>query len=298
MITIKELNYVSSWASKAPYPGTGYAEKAAQKLVESKENFQQFYKEKEYDLILSNGEQLSFEILPMNLCHMLGVDYKNLSNEYFEEFRKNVLNLTNIPRSYELLNAMVEHIDDVLQYDEEKQGIILNYYRVMVKCSIFEKLSDFSKFNFGVINFNKDTYEELSNCNYHGNAEKFLYVQSNEQVCPYFMMGILPQKDTFGPKQEEEIAVNKYVVETLFAPTNIKDFFNNQSVCIPTQILTTTSEEMIKKEAKPSHKIALLNQYKALVTEYGLVNNMDIYSDYMATLSSQDVETHKTLIRK
>lgn len=298
MITTKELGWVGAWASKAPYPGIGYAEKAAKKLVESKETYDQFYKDKEYDLILSNGEQLSFEIMPMNLCHMLGVDYKNLSGEYFEEFRKKVLEIQGIPRSYELLSSMVERIDDVLEYDEKKQGIILNYYRVMVKCSIFEKLSDFSKFNFGVINFNKDKYEKLSNGTYHGNAEKFLYVQSNEQACPYFMMGIIQQNDETGPKQEEEIAINKYVVETLFAPTNVKDFFSNQNVCIPTQILTTTSEEMIKKEATPANKIALLNQYKAIVSEYDLVNKIDIYSDYMAMLSSLDIESNKALIKK
>lgn len=298
MITLKELKYVSTRASKTPYPGVEYAENAANKLIDSVNAYQQFYKDKEYDLILSNGEQFSFEIASMNLCHMLGVDYKNLSTDYFQNFRENVLKLYNQPRSYELLQAIIEHIDDVLAYDETKQGIILNYYRVMVKCSIFEKMSDFSKFNFGVINFDKDKYAENSNCVYHGNAEKFLYVQSNEQACPYFMMGILPSATAQQNKQLDAENNTKYAVETLFAPINVKDFFINQNVCIPTQILTTTTDEMIKKEATPSNKIALLNQYKAIVSEYGISNNMDIYSDYMATLSSLDIENSKTLIKK
>ena len=294
MITLKELNYVGSWATKVPYPGFTYAENASNKLIESVNMYEHFYKDKEYDLILSNGEQFSFEIAPMNLCHMLGVDYKNLSRDYFEPFRKNVLGLYTQPRSYELLKAIVEHIDDVLKYDEETSGIVLNYYRIMVKCSIFEKMSDFSKFNFGVINFDKNKYASISDGPYHGNAEKFLYVQSNEHACPYFMMGILKHS----PNKVNDVVSDNYIVETLFAPTNVKDFFCDQSVCIPTQILTTTAAQMIKNEAKPSHKIALLNQYKALVSEYGIANNMDIYGDYMATLSNFDIDSGRSLVKK
>lgn len=305
MITTKELSWVGSWASKAPYPGVEYAENTASKLIESVKAYEQFYKEKEYDLILSNGEHFSFEIAPMNLCHMLGVDYKNLSGEYFRDFREDVLKLYNQPRSYELLNAIIENIDKVLEYDAAKAGKILNYYRIMVKCSIFEKMSNFNNFNFGVINFDKDTYALASNKTYHGNAEKLLYVQSNEQTCPYFMMGIL--QNNAKSEQEDGIDMSelycderekKYVVETLFAPTRVKDFFNGQKVCIPTQILTITSDEMIKKEATPAHKLALLNQYNAIVTEGNMPNNMNIYGDYIATLSSLDIEKSKTLIKR
>jgi len=305
VITVKELEYISAWARKVPYPGVDYAEHAARKLIESFETYNLFYKDKEYDFILSNGEQFSFEIIQSNLCHMLGVDYRNLSDSYFRGFREDVLKLNGNPRSYELLNALIENIDEVLAYDESKAGRILNYYRIMVKCSIFEKMSDFNKFNFGVINFDKNVYNGLSSSPYRGNAEKFLYVQSNEQACPYFMMGVLPEREKTDTRLIEKDdacelfdnndANRKFVVETLFAPRNIPDFFNGQSVCIPTQILTTTSTEMIKKEATPSNKIALLNQYKTIISEYGLANNMNIYGDYLATLSSQELESSKVL---
>jgi len=293
MITLKELNYVSDRASRTPYPGLDYATDAAEKLINSVEMYEKYYKGKEYDLILSNGEQFEFEIYPMNLCHMLGIDFKNLSDSYFEYFRRNVLGLNGAPRSYELLTAIVENIEEVLRFDKEdckNAGKILNYYRIMVKCSIFEKLSDFSKFNFGVINFDKDTYNKLSGSNYRGNAEKLLYVQSNEQVCPYFMMGVL--HDGFEKKNESEDTnenpTTKYAVETLFAPSNVRNFFLEQKVSIPTQILITTADEMIKKEASPANKIALLNQYKTIVKEYDITNNMDIYSDYMSMLSASE----------
>lgn len=293
MITLKELNYVSDRASRTPYPGLDYATDAAEKLINSVEMYEKYYKGKEYDLILSNGEQFEFEIYPMNLCHMLGIDFKNLSDSYFEYFRRNVLGINGSPRSYELLTAIVENIEEVLRFDKEdcrNAGKILNYYRIMVKCSIFEKLSDFSKFNFGVINFDKDTYNKLSGSNYRGNAEKLLYVQSNEQVCPYFMMGVL--HDGFEKKNESEETnenpTTKYAVETLFAPSNVRNFFLEQKVSIPTQILITTADEMIKKEASPANKIALLNQYKTIVKEYDITNNMDIYSDYMSMLSASE----------
>lgn len=294
MITLKELNYVNVWSTKAPYPGIDYAEKAAEKLCESVEAYKQLYKDKGYDMILSNGEQFEFEIQDKNLCHMLGVDYKNLSVEFFNRFRTDILKLDEVPRSYDLLNALVDNIDDVLKYDYEKQGLIFNYYRLMVKCSIFEKLSDFSRFNFGVINFDNNAYYKVSGKSYTGRAEKFLYVQSNEQACPYFMMGVLPE-DLTNSNVYSSKDTKKYAVETLFAPNNIGHFFCNQNVAIPTQILITTTDEMIKKEASPSSKIALLNQYKSIISYYGIPSKIDIYGDYMATLSTLEEITNKRL---
>lgn len=151
----------------------------------------------------------------------------------------------------------------------------------MIKCSIFESLSDFSKFNFGVINFDKETYQKNSGYNFSGNSEKFLYVQSNEAVSPYFMMGILPDKSYAVENYQQ-----KYVVETLVAPDNFSNFFNGQEVAIPTQILVTTDDSMDKIEATESEKIALLNQYRSIITEYNLPNRLNIFGDYQSMLSS------------
>ena len=90
----------------------------------------------------------------------------------------------------------------------------------MIKCSIFDKLSDFNRFNFGIINFDKNIYTEKNNVIFNGNSEKLLYVQSNEPTAPYFMMGILKNTDINSGEVEE-----KYAVETLMAPFNVSDFF-------------------------------------------------------------------------
>lgn len=282
MISKKELGFVGNWAKKTPYPGVEYANEAILKLKQSFEDYRKFHLNKEYDIILSNGEQILFEILSKNLCHMLGVDYKNLSSEYFDDFRDTILGVSGSIQSYSLLEKLIEKMDDVLEYDYKNGGIIFNYYRIMIKCSIFETLSDFSRFNFGVINFNKQLYDGIFN----GNTEKFLYVQSNEAVCPYFMMGILPDN------KSSSFDV-KYAVETLIAPSMHRDFFKDQEVVIPTQIITTTSDQMIKKEADPNEKLALINQYNAIVSELSIPNKLNIFGDYQAML----VEDSKKRIR-
>lgn len=279
MISRKELGYVSSWASKIPYPGEEYAYDAISNLKQAVEDYKSFYLNKEYDIILSDGEQLLFEILSKNLCHMLGVNYKNLTSEYFDEFRHTILGVSGSIQSFNLLEKLIEKMDDVLEYDYKRGGIIFNYYRIMIKCSIFDKLSYFSKFNFGVINFDKGIYSEMSETAFNGNSEKLLYVQSNEATCPYFMMGILPDNRI-------DTSDVKYAVETLIAPSNVKDFFNNQEVAIPTQIIITTEDKMEKKIATSSEKIALLNQYRSIINEYRLPHMLNIYGDYEVMLNS------------
>ncbi len=126
MITRKELGYVKDWAYKIPYPGIEYATSAMEKLENALEYYNKFYNRKQYELILSNGEELSFEILNKNLCHLLGVDFKNLTSDFCEEYRRDVLKLDYIPKSYELLAKLIDNVDDVLKYDYDRGGKIIN----------------------------------------------------------------------------------------------------------------------------------------------------------------------------
>ncbi len=283
MITIRELQYINTYANRAPYPGDEYVKETLEKLKKSFIDYNNFYMGKEYDLILSSGEQLTFEILSSNICHMLGIDYNNLKSEFFDELRFDVLGFIKIPTSYNLLSKLIEKQNDVLEFEKTTGKKVYNYYRIMIKTSIFEKLSDFGKFNFGVINFDKDEYNKNSSISTNANTKKFLYMQTNEAIAPYFMVGILPNNG--GPN---------YAVETSIAPTNPEDYFNNQEVVIPTSILVTTQNDMIKKEATPEEKIALLNQYRAIVSEYNLPNRINIYGDYESIL----VDSSKSRVRK
>lgn len=83
-------------------------------------------------------------------------------------------------------------------------------------------------------------------------------------------------------------------VETLMAPVNADDFFREQEVVIPTQILVTTDKAMSRKEASPEDKIALLNQYRSIISTYGLNNRFNIYGDYEAMLvNDMKIKTKK-----
>ena len=62
---------------------------------------------------------------------------------------------------------------------------------------------------------------------------------------------------------------------------------SNLGVAIPTQIMII-DDLMNKYVATPREKIALINQYKSIILEYGLENNLDIYGDYINMLSTQD----------
>lgn len=100
------------------------------------------------------------------------------------------------------------------------------------------------------------------------------------------MMGILPS-DVKEEEQNGEQNETKYAVETLMAPDDVKGFFNNQEIVLPTQILVTTEDTMNKYEASSKDKIALLNQYKSIINEYNLPNRLNIYGDYEAILAAE-----------
>lgn len=289
MITQNELQYVNNWPIHCPYPGKEYARQSAERLIASFEEFKKYYLNKKYSIILSNGEQLDFEIKDKNLCHLLGVDYKNLTGDYFESFRRDILNVEDSISSYDLLRIIIEKIDEILDYDEIENGKVLNYYRLMIKNAIFQKLSDFSSFNFGVVNFDKN----ICNRQVGFNSTKLLYVQSNEAICPYFMMGIL--KDSQYHNKLNDYETIPYVGETLFAPYKPEDYFKEQEVVIPTQIEINDKIHLTKKIATPEEKIALLNQYKLLITRFGLANKLNVLGDYETILASASV---KKLIRE
>lgn len=300
MITSKELQYVSSWTTKMPMPGIDYSMNVLRELEECYNIFNSKYRDKEYNMIFSNGEEIKLEILDKNLCHMLGVDYKNLTNEYFANYRKNVLKTeASDINSYELLVLLLEHAKDVAEYDNSPhKEKAINYYKSGIKSTIFKKLSDFEQFNFAAINYDpKDNKYDYSN-------QKLLFVPSNEIVCPYFMMGIrkteVPNHDyitsmLLAPKEHQEIGVdNDSAEECEYKSNNAKNYFDNQEVIIPTQILISNNNVLNKIQATPEEKIRLLTMYKSIITKYNIPNRLNVYGDYEAMLNDLD-RTHQKL---
>ena len=203
---------------------------------------------------------------------MLGIDFNNLRGEYFSNYRLSVLDTSaqNLS-SYDLLQLILEHAEQVARYDNDlsHREKAINYYKSGIKSEIFNKLSDFEQFNFGAINYNPGDGK------YDYDKQKNLFVPSNEAVCPYFMMGI----------KKDEDGDNGYIVSTLFAPITPKQYFENQEVIIPTQILVSDNDDLKKMQASPSDKIRLLTMYKSIINEYKIPNKINIYGDYEAMLN-------------
>ena len=287
MISRQELQYVSDYARKVPYPGNDYAYNVINKLAVALEIFKKKYDGKKYNLILSNGEEICFEIQDKNLAHLLGVDYKNISNsEYMKPLLSSVLGFKDDEplTSFSILSRIVDNGDKVISNDQSNYNKFLNYYRVTVKTSCFDTLSEFNEFNFGVINFNKDTFEKSFGSRFLPQSTKLIFTQNYEAIIPYCMMGLTKDND-------REIMVP----ETLLAPTNFADYLYAQELLLPIQLLINDDENLTKLVATPEEKIRILNLYKLIIETYNTRSYINIFNDY-ETLLRDDVAKTKKLI--
>lgn len=288
MISNKELQYVGDYARKVPYPGDEYARETMEKLSKSLDIFKQKYDGKKYSLILSNGEEINFEIQKKQLSHLLGIDYKGMmQSDYMKPLIYNILGFEegSIIDSYSLLSRIIDNGDEVIKNDKDNYNKFLNYYRLVIKTSCFEKFSDFNDFNFGVINFDKDIFQQATNKVFAPNSTKLLFSQNDEALIPYCIMGLV--NDSYTP--------DVMVPETLIAPTNFHEFIINQELLLPIQLLTNDDQNLSKNIATAEEKIRLLHLYKSLIEIYRTGSFINIFNDY-ETVLRDNVVKKKTLI--
>lgn len=298
MITRKELEYVGQWARRVPYPGDTYAEETMEKLKIAEKLFKTIYDNNTYNITFSNNDEIELEIQARNLAHILGIDFKNLSNEYVKPYITKLLDLEpqDAINSYTILQRIIENSDKVINFDKSQDNIkIMNYYKTSVKCDIFQKLGNLTSFNYGCINFDRNEFEKNVSINFRPNSTKYLYIASDEPIVPYFLIGILPHTPiTFEETSEKneydftEYERRTYVIETSIAPENIKPFFQNQEVIIPTQILKDSNKNLEKITPTPAQKKALLKEYRSIISTYNITNRINIYSDYLSLLSQEE----------
>ena len=289
MISSKELLFVKDAARKVPYPGDDYSHEAMAKLKESLEMYKKTFLNTSYNITFSNNDVIDLEIFQQNISHMLGIDKKNIFSEFMFDFRNSVLGLPKdeLITTYDLLQLIIDNSDKIIEYDKNNSSKAINYYKVSVKCDIFSKLTDLIRFNFGCINFDLKKHRSIANYPYSGNSERFLYFPSDEALCPYFLVGILKNNINQNNMEEDSI-IPKYAVETSMAPFDLHSFFKEQEVIIPTHIVKDDGSELAKYVATPTQKKILLNDYKSILLLYGFENRMNIYSDYIATLSEKE----------
>lgn len=275
MITKKELQYVDLWANKIPMPGVEYSIKVLKSIKECLEIWQEKYSNKDYNIIFSNGEEINFKVFDYNLCHMLGINYKNIKGEYFDECRKKVFGTTASDfSSFDLLNMIVDNIDKIAELDNDisNSAKFINYYKSAIKCEIFNKFSNFEQFNYAVINSDKEDIDD----------KKLLFIPSNEPICPYFSMGLIKNLNNQNLIDSEN---QYYAVNTLLAMSEPKEFFEGKEVIIPTQMIIFDDKNLKKVSASSDEKIKLLTMYKSIVEKYKIESNINIYSDYESILN-------------
>ena len=298
MISKKELEYVSFGAKRVPYPGYEYSRETLLKLRESLLKYREIYNGTEYNISFSNSEEITLEILPKNLAHMLGIQHKELMGEFKAPFRRRALGMGENEKmsSFALLNRIAECMDDVLEYEDKYGNRNLNFYKIRVKCEIFEKMANLMNFNFGCININRSVYEGVNGQALGINSQKLLFTQSNEPISPYFMIGIKPDEpmtlDAGGKNEDDEenpeTLEGKYIIETLFAPFSPGILFKDQEVTIPTHILFDKNDVLTKTSATPDQKRKLISIYREIITTYNLNDRLNIYGDYMELLLQQE----------
>lgn len=269
MITLKELSNVSKYPRTVPFPGEEYAKETFIRMKEQLRLYETYFKGKEYSIIFSDGEEIDFKILEKNICHMLGIEYNNffMEGDYYNYFLSNVLNIKNKPQSYEWVKIILDAYEDVINYDKSGNGPrAINYFKSKIKCSIFEKLFELEDFNFGKLQ--------------SSNGTKLLYTQSIEPISPYFCIR-LKQEDC-GESTEH----SPYIINSLLAPLiNELEIYFKEEASIPTQIMVDNNNTVSRKEATPQQKIYLLNQYKSIILGCNGTDNLNIYGDYIASLS-------------
>ncbi len=284
MISNVELQYVGQTAQNVPYPGREYALDVMQKLDDAIKIYKNKYENKFYSLILSNGEEIHFAVKEKNLAHILGVDYKGLISDNMVDLTKSLLGFAENERvsSYEVLLRLLENADTVLKNDSFSTNPrkLLNYYKLMVKCTSFSKLSNFEEFNFGFINFDKDVYQNINQCKFAPTAEKFIFTASDEALVPYCMMGIV--------LDNEDNTI--YVPQTLMAPVYYGSFMNNQELLVPVQLLINNAYNLSKHVAKPEEKLRILNMYRSIISQCGIMSSINIYNDYESILRQNAID--------
>ena len=87
-----------------------------------------------------------------------------------------------------------------------------------------------------------------------------------------------------------------YIPETLFAPTDFQNFFINQELLLPIQILTDDSKTLTKLEASNEDKINLLNMYKFIINSYQTSSFINIFNDY-ETMLREKIFQERTLVK-
>lgn len=257
MIKKEELQFTKNNGMYIPFPGADYAYDAINRLSYALAVFKKNYENKEFNVLLSNGEDLVFKIDSRNLAYLLGIDYKRIITN--KEFLYDILefNENEVINSYSLISKIIENADKVIEHDELGINPILNYYSIMIRTTCFIKMPSFDKFKFGVINFNKYIYENNFRKKFYPRSNKFLLIPTDEELIQFCMIGLNKYKNS-----------ETLVPETLMLPTHFEKILYQQELLIPEEILIHDVYDYERINATNENKRNILNLYKSIILMY------------------------------
>lgn len=265
-----EVRYIDSFTRRVPYPGREYGEE----VLDILEDCYNTYKNKNYKIEFSNNKTIDLYIWAKNICHLLGIDYKNLSGEYFEQFRKKYLGLKGKYNSVDLIDSIIENRDKILTFDYNRGNMCpINYYKVEAKCLAYKAFSDLTKFDYGCIDFNNSKYNSREERKFTGDEAKYLYSKGDE-VFPFYILGMRKCNN------RDNAPAGSYFVDTFLAAHTPKSFFDNQEIVLPFEVTSNGKKSEITRE----ELIKLLTDYKNLIEEYNIPNRMIISKQKMLKL--------------
>ena len=268
MISSKEMKYVNA-KNEVPYPGDNYSKDALLELKNALYLYEAYYKDREYDVVFSNGENLEFSIPEKNLSHIVGLNYNVFKdNNIAEKICGN-----NDIASYELIKLILENENDILKLNETNNYSLINFYRLKSRSEVFTKFSNFTDFNFGCIFFDEDIGKK-NGYSTNMKSKKYLFTESDDPGYDHYMLAIA-YNEQFNNPYVESLFLNKYSSE----------MFKEQEIAMPTLISTTTPKSYEKKEATSSQKLKLIKSFVELEKKYGA--KFSFYNDYVSLLAEQ-----------
>jgi hypothetical protein len=290
MISLKELENVNERDLKfVKYPGDVYAKKALLNLSKAYKLYEKIYSGASYTINFSDGDELQLEIVPSNLSHMMGLDPTSIKNFYLDlgdfdktiDWANNLFHKGQNLRSHELLKIMADenNHDSIIKLSRLSHHTIINFYRVSIRSEAFNRFSSFLDMDFGCIKYDPKIVEKNGSEKTALKSDRILFVESNENNAPYFMMGIAIGENG-----------NSYI-ETLFADMYTEKMFKNQTITLPISVTVENEHSLIRHEATASQKLYTYKMLKEIVLKYG--SNLDIFADYSNVLARQSNEDSK-----
>jgi hypothetical protein len=275
MFNTRELE--NATAKNTPYPGYEYTYKALEELEVALKIYLEYYFDKKYNISLSNGEEIGFNIAPSSVGHMFGLDTTKtktaLSANHVVDGRIGAM---------QLLKYIVDNKEEIVLLNEKLGNSILNPFRIRVRCEAFRRFSNFADMDFGCLHYDKDI-ANAKGYNIQMRAKQFLFTESNDDNAPYYMMGIAYDENT-----------NNAYIETLFADIDSEKMFTNQLITFPLAVTTETVETFSRHESSVERRQLTFKNMSHISLKYNC--RFDYSADYVRMLSDERRREAKQLV--